>query len=353
MWVWVGARVWAWARVWARGVGAGAGAGVGAGAGAGAGVGAGAGKGVGAGERRVPARKLAQIEAFVVALEAEQVLGGVRAVLDWCGGKGHLGRTLGERLRVPVTVLERQPDYAPEALALADEAGVTLRFEAADALDAPPELFGRGVLAVGLHACGELGTRLIEHALRDGAHAFALAPCCLHKVRGLRERGYVPLSATGRAHDPHLDHESLRLATADEVVARPSLQASRRRENAWRQGFDLLARAAGRTTYTPLGTINSALRHPDFASFAREVAAQYAIPLPSAWDPHEAEAAGWRRAERARARGLVRSLFKRAIEVWCALDRATWLEEHGRSVAVVCFAPRAVTPRNILLITQL
>jgi len=316
------------------------------------GAGVGAGVGVGVGERRVPARKSDQVAAFMGCIERAGIATGVGAVLDWCGGKGHLGRALGAHLRVPVTVLERQSRYAFEACELAERAGVSLRFEAADALAAPAGLMGPGVLAVGLHACGELGSRLVEHALREGVHTVALAPCCLHKVRGLRERGYEPLSQLGRAHDPRLDHESLRLATADEVVARPSLQAARRRENAWRMAFDTLARTAGRATYTPLGTMTEALRHRDFASFATEVATTHKIALPAHWDAGAAEAAGWQRSERARAFGLVRGLFKRTIELWCALDRSAQLEEAGFSVELVVFAPRATTPRNLLLLAQ-
>lgn len=298
-------------------------------------------------ERRVPERKLAQIDAFIAALDQGP---GACAVLDWCGGKGHLGRTLGSHLNAPVTVLERNASLADDAMELARAADVALNFVCADALAAPADLFGPDVLAVGLHACGELGTRMLEHAVRDGVHTVALSPCCLHKVRGLREQGYLPLSAIGRAHDPQLDHESLRLATADEVVARASLQAGRRRENAWRLGFDLLARRAGRASYTPLGTITEELTRSDFASFAKALAERYAIALPTIWDPVEAEAAGWQRADRARAIGLVRGLFKRAIEVWCALDRAAFLEEHGLDTTIMRFAPRAITPRNLIIV---
>lgn len=300
--------------------------------------------------RLVPSRKRAQIEAFLGAL----ALGPKRPlrVLDWCGGKGHLGRALGAREHLPVTVLEREATYRDEALRLASRDGVTLDFVVGDALEDRHDLFDDTLLAVGLHACGELGTRLLAHAIADGAHTVALAPCCLHKIPGLVQHGYHPLSAAGRGCDPRLDHGSLRLATADEVVARPGLRRDRRRENAFRLGVDLLLREAGQPTYTPLGTLPHDLVRADFATFARGAAAHTGLPLPTRWDPARAEAAGWRRAHRARAFGLVRSLFRRAIEVWCALDRVAWLEEHGLTVTIGRFAPRAVTPRDIMILAS-
>ncbi len=301
--------------------------------------------------RLVPARKATQIARFSDAVAAALPTPcHATEVVDWCGGKGHLGRNLGARLGLPVTVLERHAGYADEARALADDDGVALRFVAADAMARPITLQAQ-TIAVGLHACGELGLRLLEHAV-DSVYMVALAPCCLHKIAGLHEHGYQPVSRAARAVDPGLDHSSLRLATAEEVVARPSLQAQRRRDNAWRQGLDHLLRSAGRDGYTPLGVLPEALKAATFEAFVDQARRLHDLALPTVWSPSETEAIGWRRAERARAFGLVRSLFKRTIEVFCALDRKAFLEEHGLAVTLGTFAPRAITPRNVLLIAH-
>lgn len=301
--------------------------------------------------RLVPARKAAQIESFSAAITAAlPTPNAATTIVDWCGGKGHLGRDLGARLALPVTVLEREAGYADEARALAHADQVTLRFVAADAMNRPLT-FDHGTVAVGLHACGELGLRLLEHAV-DSVYLVALAPCCLHKIAGMHTHGYRPVSHAARAVDPGLDHSSLRLATAEEVVARPALQAQRRRDNAWRLGLDHLLRAAGRADYTPLGVLPEALKATSFATFVDHACRLHDLALPAQWSPSEVEAIGWRNAERARALGLVRSLFKRAIEVFCALDRAAYLEEHGLDVTIGTFAPRAITPRNVLLIAH-
>ncbi|MBL8787397.1 MAG: methyltransferase [Deltaproteobacteria bacterium] len=309
---------------------------------------------------QIPERKQRQVEAFLAAL-TEPAAGPASnsrrmRILDWCGGKGHLGRTLGATTGLPVTVIERESAYREPALTLATRAGATVHFHAADALATPPEVLSRDTLAVGLHACGELGQRLLAHAAATGAEV-ALAPCCLHKIGSLgpdtddAPRRFVPRSALGRSLDPRFDHSALRLATSDEVVARPALRDSRRRENAFRLALDQLLRdASGRDAYTPLGTLPGHLLAGDFAHFAKGAAEHLGLLLPP-FDPVAALAVGVHRARRARALGVVRTLFRRAIEVWCALDQAAFLVEHGREVSVQILFPRAISPRNLLVVS--
>ncbi len=52
----------------------------------------------------IPGRKQQQIEAF-----ARAVRPGGRSVIDWCGGKGHLGRLLALKWALPVHSLEIDP----------------------------------------------------------------------------------------------------------------------------------------------------------------------------------------------------------------------------------------------------
>lgn len=306
----------------------------------------------------VPARKLEQVSRFVAAVAGPgpETADSPTRVLDWCGGKGHLGRTLGHRLGVPVLVLEREAAYAKEALALAQRLGVDLHFVAADAMSEAARVLvyelKEQALVVGLHACGALGERMLTLSTEAGL-AIAHSPCCLHKIPGLKDGAWRPMAAVTAGalarHELTLDHSAMRLATSDEVVARPALRAQRSRENAYRLALDLLLQeTSGEAHYTPLGTLPAHLVRGDFASFAAGAAAHLGLRLP-AFDPALAFARGEARARSSRRLGLVRSLFRRAIEVLVALDRAAFLAESGYDVDTVHFAPRAVTPRNILI----
>ena len=124
-----------------------------------------------------------QIEAFATAAPAPE-----RPVLDWCGGKGHLGRLLALHWRTPVTTLEIDPALCAAGEALAERQALDHEFLVADALTAE---IPAGRHAVALHACGELHRRLIEGAADAGLAGLDVAPCCYH--RGIAD-AYRPLS---------------------------------------------------------------------------------------------------------------------------------------------------------------
>jgi hypothetical protein len=132
----------------------------------------------------IPGRKRSQIEAFAAATHSAAV-----PVLDWCGGKGHLGRLLGLRWGVPVTTLEIDPALSIEGEALARRLSLEQDFVVADALSAEPPC---GSHAVALHACGELHRGLIVRGVIAGVVRFDIVPCCYH--RGVSDF-YEPLSA--------------------------------------------------------------------------------------------------------------------------------------------------------------
>ncbi len=312
---------------------------------------------------RVPGRKLAQIDAFLAA--AAPALGapgrdrrGAAPVVDWCAGKGHLGRTLAARLGTPVLGVERDPALCEVGAALARRAGVAPE-PGADFLVADvhtpqawaPLAAARG--AVALHACGALGEELLRRGSERGTPALALAPCCHHKLApGVQVR--TPLTATARAAGLPLDRGDLRLATADEVVAPGRLRRARRREQALRQGIDLLVReATGVDRYTPLGPLTREELSSSFEVAARSVAGRLGLPLPTRWDPDQAARAGVERARRARGLGLLRAIFRRPLELWVSSDRALFVAERGYDVALGTFCPRRVTPRNLAIVATM
>jgi hypothetical protein len=88
-----------------------------------------------------------------------------------------------------------------------------------------------------------------------------------------------------------------------------------------------------------------------FENFCRLVSRAHGVALPSkvAWD--DAERIGRERMARVRRLGLVRAAFRRPLEVWLDLDRASWLGEQGFHVEVGTFCDRPTTPRNVLVRT--
>lgn len=301
---------------------------------------------------RVPGRKWEQVRAF--AAHALEGLDGARParVVDWCGGKGHLGRTLASVHGCDLTIVERDGDLAGDAAELAARAGVACRFEEADALSPRAAAsLGPASHAVGLHACGNLTDALLRGACAAGVEHLAASMCCFHKTARPGEE--VALSEAGRASGVAPTFSSLRLSISDEVVAPARARRARRRETAWRLGLDLLLReGSGVDRYTPLGAIPPDVLRLDFEPFARRLSAERGLPLPASWDAARAEAAGFERARVVRGLGLMRAFFRRPLEVWMVSDRALYLAERGRRVRVLPFCERALTPRNLLVIAS-
>jgi hypothetical protein len=267
-------------------------------------------------------RKRAQVVAFAQVAEGW----APRPLVDWCAGKGHLGRYLGA-----ARCVEREAELAGPLHLLGD----------ALSPEAPSWLFPGGS-AVALHACGELSDALLRAALTRGLRGLVLAPCCPHRRRRpLRPHPRLLL----RPND-----DELRLATLDELVASPRRRDLHLREKAHRLGLDLLLReASGLDRYTPLPSADRSLIDLPFRDFCEAMAARFGLRLPLRWSAEAAEAAGRERLRQVRGLAMVRRIFRRPLETWTVIERGLWLAEAGWEVELGLFCSREATPRNIAL----
>lgn len=300
-------------------------------------------------ERGVSGRKRAQIRAFVGAVVP--LLSEVPAHwLDWCSGKGHLGRALAITRPAPVTFVERQAALAVSASERARSRGLTASHRVADVLHDHIEVPHDGVL-VGLHACGALGDAAIAATLGSDARAMALIPCCYHYQPG--HTRLVARSNAGRAAPLDVVPQQLRFATAEEVAAPGRRRRGREREEAFRLALDeLLREARGEDTYQHAPPVPRSWLTMPFSGWARRVAAEHQLELPARWDADRHEARGWERARLARALGLARTPFRRALELWYVLDRALWLADAGWRVHLRTACDRRMTPRNLIIVAR-
>lgn len=297
--------------------------------------------------RRVRGRKWAQVRGFLAA--SEGALGRAQGpVIEWCSGRGHLGRALAARLGHGALLLEIDPDLCAPPAGTVEAPDV--RHVCVDVLD--PAVGAQvpvGAGMVGLHACGTLTDRLVEVALERRADAVASVPCCPHRLFD-RPR-YRPASARGRAAGLDLGPDDLRLAALDEVVVRPRRRAQRDRELVVRVAVDLLVReATGQDVHRSFATVDRARFEAPIAEVVPWVAATFDLPLPASWSPEVTEARATALARDIRALASVRARFRRPLELWLVLDRALRLREAGYDVEVGTFCTRTDTPRNLLVL---
>ena len=267
-------------------------------------------------------------------------------MIDWCGGKGHLGRLLAAQWQVPVHTLEIDAALCAEGAALANRQRLSHEFLNIDALTAA-DWPKRGQHAVALHACGDLHRRLIAQGADVGVARFDVAPCCYY--RGVTST-YQALS--GNLHTA-LTRDDVRLAVTETVTASARLTVQRDKEMAWKLGFDAYRRASAGAQYQNFKPVPAVWFRGSFNEFLVLMADRQGLPQPSAGISGEFEAAGWRRHGEVMRLSIVRHAFRRALEVWLALDLAVFLENRGYAVELGSFCERQLTPRNLLISARL
>ena len=289
----------------------------------------------------IPGRKQQQIEAFASAASPSG-----QPVLDWCGGKGHLGRLLALQWQLGVSSLEIDVGLCEAGVGLARRARVNQKFVASDALTVA-EWPQAGQHAVALHACGELHRRLIRDGAEKGVGRFDVAPCCYY--RGVADV-YQPLSSNMRLA---LTRDDTRLAVTETVTSAPRETRLRDRGIAWKLGFDAYRRAVSGDAYRSFKPVPDAWVRAEFSDFLTKMADREGLPLPSERAVATFEREGWLRRDEVMRLSIVRHAFRRAIEVWLALDLCCYLADRGYVVELGSFCQRQLTPRNLLISARL
>lgn len=295
----------------------------------------------------VPGRKWQQIEAFAGRL---QFADPARHWLDWCSGKGHLGRRLlqpGQQL----TCLEYDPALVASGQALSQHHRLHALHVEQDVLAAnAAALLEARHTPVALHACGDLHVRLIRLASAAGCKQLAIAPCCYNRTHLTR---YSPMSSAAQYSDLQLSLDDLGLPMSETVTAGARVRRQRDTSMARRLGFDLLQRQLrGVDEYLPTPSLPSAWLEKPFADYCQHLAELKELSTVGAQNWPELEAAGWQRLAQVRNLELLRGLFRRPLELWLVLDRALFLQEQGYTVRLGTFCESSITPRNILLLAE-
>ncbi|MHC8289516.1 methyltransferase [Pseudomonas sp. XS1P51] len=295
----------------------------------------------------VPGRKWQQIEAFASRLG---FTAAPKHWLDWCSGKGHLGRRLlqaGQQL----TCLEHDPALVLSGQALSQRHQLHALHVEQDVLAADAaSLLNTDHTPVALHACGDLHVRLIQLASAAGCKQMAIAPCCYNRI-SLSE--YQPISSAARRSDLQLSLDDLSLPMSETVTAGARVRRQRDTSMARRLAFDLLQRQLrGVDEYLPTPSLPSAWLDKSFADYCHHLAALKELSTIGPQDWSALEAAGWMRLAKVRNLELLRGLFRRPLELWLILDRALFLSEQGYAVRLGTFCETALTPRNFLLLAE-
>jgi len=287
----------------------------------------------------VPGRKREQIKAFTGTI-GEVAL----PLLEWCGGKGFLGRLLGFVWQQPVTTLEWDAILCRAGEKLSQRSQVEQKFYVQDVLQPELPVILSNKHAVALHACGGLHRQLIRRGVSEHSEMLDIAPCCY--AVGVTDC-YLPFCDFTQLQ---LCRDDLRLAVTETVTAGRGEIRQRDIEMAWKLGFNRLrADLSGNTEYQPLKPIPKAWLKLGFSQYCRSLAIREGLELPGDVDWQSYQEHGLMRQREVMRLLLVRHAFRRAIELWLVLDMVCWLEQQGYRVRLGTFCERELTPRNIMI----
>ena len=293
----------------------------------------------------IKGRKFTQLQDFVSALERPRP---ALPILEWCAGKGHLGRMLAFNKASNVHSIELQQSLCEQGEKSAQQQGLAMRFTQADVLkDNVAKHFYPALHAVALHACGGLHQTFMYQACLAKTQQISFSPCCYHLFT---EDTYQGMSVEAKKSELRLCHRDLKLALQEMVTAPSRVAKVRETEVEWRLGFDALRKSlTGSQCYVSVPSVHKAIFSGSFKAFCAWAADKKSLELPQGIDYESFLLKGKMRKKVTDRIELVRHVFRRAIEVWLVLDRALYLQQQGYQVSVTTFCEKQLTPRNILI----
>ena len=296
--------------------------------------------------RGVSSRKQQQLSALLSALPP--LVAHAKRIVDVGAGSGHFTRLSARHFSREALGLERNAERVARASSREREATVSefsAQFAVLDAFRDGLELRPSD-LAIGLHACGELGDTLVRAVAQNGAD-LALVSCCLQKINTPQRS---PLSQA--AHELALQKDTLGLSnlTSQAFGVEASIEHTMQARQA-RYALGELLRARGLVVEpgAEMSGINRRRAHKGLAEIALRATELRGLPPPSAQELADTEQRAALHFHAVRRLSLPRNLLGRVIEITVVLDRAAHLLERGYAVQVATLFERAVTPRNIAL----
>ncbi len=308
----------------------------------------------------IPGRKLEQLNALASGaqlLKEDYKLDSCSSVLEWCAGKGYLGRVMNNALGIKVRSLEFNAELCEKGAEFAKAHSLSQSFHCEDVLAlgqaSCANYMSDKPLAVALHACGDLHDSLIRKA--DDCGALILVPCCYHLTAS---SSYQPLSELAVHHDLFLQKSDLSCVVQGVFTGPKSQLSINKQRLIFQFVFDFIQRDFRAVDeYMPIKKApDSVFRegleaYLEWAFIAKTISGSLQVVLSSRsvksleWYLEKAE----ERYLLVRQMELVQSLFRRPLELWLLLDKMLYLQELGFTVELQKLCQPSITPRNLVI----
>jgi SAM-dependent methyltransferase len=297
----------------------------------------------------VGARKRWQIQALLDA--ASELCRDASRIVEVGAGRGHLTRVAAHRFEREALGIERDAGRVARAIELAARHGVgAARFVAADALAGDLPL-AAGDLALGLHACGEIGDHLVVGAARAGCH-LALVACCAQKMRA---KDRAPLSSTAAGRRVPASRQTLGLANLGggaHGIEAPVAASMAAREARWSLRWLLAERGVQTMPGEEMRGVNRRRARGGLEVLVRLALEARRLPPATVAELARCRLEGRREFALVRRLALPRNMLGRALEVFLMLDRAQHLVERGYRVRAGELFATSRSPRNLAVVAR-
>lgn len=291
--------------------------------------------------RSIKLRKRPQLAGLLTAITP--LVQTAERIVDVGAGSGHFTRLSADLFGVPALGVERNAERV-QAAARRAAAEPLASYVVADARQSLP--LGSRDLAIGLHACGELGDRLVTAVAAAGCD-LALVSCCLQKISS-EERAL--LSAAQPALSLRREQLGLsNLTSRPRGVEAPIETSIAGRQTRYALSRLLQARGLMLAPGAEMRGINRRRAQRGLAQVAQHALALRGLPPATEAELAEHTAASHEEFARVRRLSLPRALLARPLEVLVSLDRASYLAERGFAVRLAALFSRDASPRNIAL----
>lgn len=290
--------------------------------------------------RSVRLRKRTQLSALLGAVAA--MAADAERIVDVGAGSGHFTRLSADLFERDALGLERSVQRVAAANERFERSGSRAQLVTVDARSALA-LSSRD-LAIGLHACGELGDHLVQASARASCD-LALVSCCLQKISAPQRS---PLSQLASGAELRREHLGLTNLTAQPQGVEASIETTiAARQTRYALGQLLRARGVALQPGAEMAGINRRRANAGLAAVAERALALRGLAPASVSELAHHEGAASRDYAVIRRLSLPRSMLARLVEVLVSLDRAQHLAEQGMFVQVATLFERGISPRNI------
>lgn len=267
--------------------------------------------------------------------------------VEWCSGLGHLSKLLAQSKLKPMLAIEHQQAMVEKGQRQANALDLPVTFMQADVLTLNVASIAKDYPeAIALHACGDLHQTLLQQS--QHFKQLSIVPCCYHLTV---DKTYLPLSKAGQASRLTLSRADLSLCLQETVTACKKMPKLNDKQVLWRLAFDELQRELRNVDeYLPLSNIKKSQLNDSFETFIDWALSKKNLSKPEIIDYAGYLEKGQKRLAITRKIEWLQSAFKREIEYWLLLDKALFLEEQGFEVALFECWPKAISPRNVMIL---